>query len=96
MRLQGWIGKETENGRSGGEVWMDELLSIPEVAHQLGGISVWTVRAWLSQGRLRRTKVGGRTMVRQSELQKVITDGLTPKVAESATQIAALKPRATS
>ena len=54
---------------------MEQLLSIEETARRLGGISKWTVHAWLSQGRLRRTKVGGRTMIRESELQKVIQDG---------------------
>ena len=54
---------------------MDRLLSIEEAAATLGGISKWTVHAWLSQGRLRRTKVGGRTMIRESELQKVIEEG---------------------
>jgi len=51
---------------------MDELISIPEAARRLGGISVWTVRGWISQGRLLRTKVGRRTMLRISELSKVI------------------------
>jgi len=54
---------------------MDALLSVEEAARQLGGISKWTVHAWLSQGRLQRTKVGGRTMIRESELAKVIEDG---------------------
>lgn len=54
---------------------MDILLSVPEVARRLGDISHWTVYAWLSQGKLRRTKVGSRTMVRESELQRVIHDG---------------------
>jgi excisionase family DNA binding protein len=53
----------------------DKLFSIQEAAVHLGGISIWTVRAWLSQGRLMRTKVGGRTMVRESELQKLMEDG---------------------
>jgi excisionase family DNA binding protein len=60
---------------------MDDLLSVSEVARRLGGISKWTVYAWLSQGRMERTKVGGRTMIRESELSKVIHDGgkgLTP------------------
>ncbi len=52
----------------------DELLSIGEAAKRLGGISKWTVHAWLSAGKLRRTKVGSRTMIRESELQKVIRD----------------------
>ena len=54
---------------------MDALLSVEEAARRLGGISKWTVHAWLSQGRLQRTKVGGRTMIRESELTKVIEDG---------------------
>jgi excisionase family DNA binding protein len=54
---------------------MDVLLSVAEVGKRLGGISKWTIYAWLSQGKLQRTKVGGRTMIRESELQKVIQDG---------------------
>ena len=54
---------------------MDDLLSIEETAKRLGGISKWTVHAWLSQGKMQRTKVGGRTMIRESELQRVIEDG---------------------
>ena len=54
---------------------MDQLLSVVEAAKRLGGISRWTLYSWLSQGRLQRTKVGGRTMIRESELQKVIEDG---------------------
>lgn len=53
----------------------DSLVSVEEAAKRLGGISKWTVHAWLSQGRLRRTKVDGRTMIRESELTKVIEDG---------------------
>lgn len=53
---------------------MEQLLSIDEFAKRLGGISTWTVHSWLSRGRfgLTRTKVGGRTMLKESELQKVI------------------------
>jgi excisionase family DNA binding protein len=54
---------------------LDNLLSIEEAARRLGGISKWTLHAWLSKGKLQRTKVGGRTMIRESELQKVIEDG---------------------
>jgi excisionase family DNA binding protein len=63
--------QQFQNGR-----WtLEELVSVEEAARRLGGISKWTVHAWLSQGKLRRTKVGGRTMIRESELQKVIQDG---------------------
>ncbi len=54
---------------------MDNLLSVSEAAKRLGGISKWTLHAWLSKGKLQRTKVGSRTMIRESELQKVIEDG---------------------
>ena len=54
---------------------MEDLLSVEEAARRLGGISKWTVHAWLSQGKLQRTKVGGRTMIRESELARVIQDG---------------------
>jgi len=54
---------------------LDNLLSVEEAARRLGGISKWTLHAWLSKGKLQRTKVGGRTMIRESELQKVIEDG---------------------
>ena len=53
----------------------ETLLSVVEAAKRLGGISKWTVHSWLSKGRLQRTKVGGRTMIRESELAKVIQDG---------------------
>jgi excisionase family DNA binding protein len=58
-----------------GGVALESLISVEEAAKRLGGISKWTVHAWLSQGRLNRTKVGGRTMIRESELAKVIEDG---------------------
>jgi excisionase family DNA binding protein len=54
---------------------METLYSVEEAARRLGGVSKWTVHAWLSQGKLLRTKVGGRTMIRESELQRIIRDG---------------------
>ena len=54
---------------------MNALISVDEAAKRLGGISKWTVHAWLSQGRLQRVKVGSRTMIRESELEKVIQEG---------------------
>ena len=51
-----------------------DLLTTKEAAEVLR-VSHWTVSAWLSQGKLQRTKVGSRTMIRESELQRVIEDG---------------------
>jgi excisionase family DNA binding protein len=53
----------------------DKLFSVRAAAEWLGGVSVWTIRSWLSQGRLRRVKIGSRTMIRRSELEKLIDDG---------------------
>jgi excisionase family DNA binding protein len=58
-----------------GGLQMDELFSVEEAARRLGGLSKYTIHAWLSQGKLMRTKVGRRTMIRASELQRVIEDG---------------------
>ena len=54
---------------------MDTLLSVEEAARRLGGLSKYTIHAWLSSGKLQRTKVGSRTMIRESQLEKVIEDG---------------------
>jgi excisionase family DNA binding protein len=62
---------------------MDELLSVDEAARRLGGLSKYTIHAWLSSGKLRRTKVGSRTTIRESELQRVIEDGGKSPVARS-------------
>lgn len=57
----------------------DPLYSIPGAVkfYQKDGQgpTKWTIQSWLSRGRLQRTKVGGRTMIRQSELEKMIVDG---------------------
>jgi excisionase family DNA binding protein len=49
-----------------------KLYSVEDAAVFLGGISKWTVHAWLAKGKLRRTKVGARTMIRESDLQVFI------------------------
>lgn len=59
---------------------METLLSVEEAARKLGGLSKWTIHAWLAQGKLRRTKVGSRTMIRESELQRVIHDEPKPEL----------------
>jgi excisionase family DNA binding protein len=57
------------------ETAMDRLLSVNEAGALLGGISKYTIHSWLGSGKLRRTKVGRRTMIRESELQRVIEEG---------------------
>jgi excisionase family DNA binding protein len=54
---------------------LDTLLSVEEAARRLGGLSKYTIHSWLAKGKLRRTKVGSRTMIRESVLERVIQDG---------------------
>jgi excisionase family DNA binding protein len=51
---------------------MQNLMSVEQAAERLGGISKWTVNAWLSKGKLRRTKVGSRTMISEGDLQEFL------------------------
>lgn len=39
-------------------------------------LSHWTISAWLSQGKLRRIKVGSRTLIARSDLEKLLQEGL--------------------
>ena len=51
---------------------MENLYSVEEAAIKLGGISKHTVVLWLCKGKLRRTKIGRRTMISESELKRFI------------------------
>ena len=47
---------------------MGKLHSVESGAAFLGGLSPWTIRRCLTDGRLTRVKIGRRTMVYESEL----------------------------
>ena len=59
---------------------MERLYSVDEAADLLC-LSHWTIWGWLKSGKLRGAKVGGRRVIRESELQRVIIDD--PRPAES-------------
>jgi excisionase family DNA binding protein len=59
-------------GVVGGFPMTQTLLSVEQAAERLGGVSRWSIYSWLSQGRLRKTKVGSRVMIRESDLQAFI------------------------
>jgi len=65
-------------------VALEKLYSVEQAAQKLGGVSPWTIQAWLSQGRLRRTKVGRRTMIAESELERFIRSN-NPSLSEQET-----------
>jgi excisionase family DNA binding protein len=47
------------------------LLTTKEAA-ELVRVSPWTVSAWLSQGKLRRVKAGGRTLITKADLEAFV------------------------
>jgi hypothetical protein len=59
----------------------DPLYSVKGGAVLLG-ISHWTLWDHLKCGRIKRTKVGGRTMIRESELLKLVRDESATEAAE--------------
>lgn len=52
---------------------LEKLYRVEEAAKALG-ISHWTIWNYLRTGELQRTKIGGRTVIRESELKKLIVD----------------------
>ncbi len=50
---------------------MAELLTVKEAAEFLRA-NPGTVTAWLSKGRLKRVKAGGKTLIRRSELDRFV------------------------
>jgi excisionase family DNA binding protein len=49
-----------------------DLLTTKEAAELLR-VSHWTVSAWLSQGKLKRVKAGGRTLIAKTDLESFLT-----------------------
>ena len=50
---------------------METMINVNEAAEMLR-ISVFTVRNWLSQGRLKRVKIGGKTFLLKSEVEDLL------------------------
>jgi excisionase family DNA binding protein len=58
----------TKLPRSDKEMMVGDLLTTKEAAELLR-VSHWTVSAWLSQGKLKRVKAGGRTLIAKTDLE---------------------------
>jgi excisionase family DNA binding protein len=52
---------------------IEKVYSVPQAA-EITTLSKWTIWAMLTRGQLKRTKIGGRTVIRESELMKLIKD----------------------
>lgn len=53
---------------------IDDLVTTKQAAELLK-VSPWTISAWLSQGKLRRIKAGGRTLIAKADLEAFLTHG---------------------
>ena len=56
---------------------MDEtklVLDVKEAAHRLS-LSHWTIRKWISTGKITATHLGGRVMIEPRELMRLIEAG---------------------
>jgi predicted site-specific integrase-resolvase len=58
------------------------LLPIREFSRTMG-ISVWTARAWAYSGRIASVKLGARLQVPVSEVDRLIAEGMRPRVQEA-------------
>jgi excisionase family DNA binding protein len=56
------------------QMLLGDVVTIKEGAALLK-LSHYTIEAWLSQGKLRRIKVGSRTFIAKSDLEKLLQDG---------------------
>jgi len=53
---------------------MNQLLSIKTSAARLS-VSPWTIRAWVTQGRIASVKLGSRRLIPESEIDRIISEG---------------------
>ena len=54
---------------------LDRLLSLERTA-QLLSVSIWTIRKWVSIGRIKSVKIGSRRLIPKSEVQRITSEGL--------------------
>jgi excisionase family DNA binding protein len=53
----------------------DRLVSINDAASILA-ISPWTVRAWITQGKITSAKLGARRLIPESEINRLLTEAI--------------------
>jgi hypothetical protein len=76
--------RSKEQVHKGAQLLSEPLYTVRESAAETR-LSEWTIWDLLKKGRLMRTKVAGKTFVRESELRKLIVDSVNdPKRAKKA------------
>jgi excisionase family DNA binding protein len=53
---------------------MDSLKSIEETAEALG-LSPWTIRLYLRQGKIRPVRIGRRVLIEPEEIRRIVEEG---------------------
>jgi excisionase family DNA binding protein len=67
-----------ENQRVTAERWETErLVPVDEAAYRLG-VSPWTIRWWIQQGRIASNKLGARRLIPVSEIERLIAESRRP------------------
>lgn len=61
----------------------DNLLALPAAAARLG-VSIWTLRWWIQEGKVESNKLFGRRMVLESEIERLIAASKSPRRAGAA------------
>lgn len=60
----------------------ERLVPITDTARQLG-VSPWTIRWWIQEGKIASNKLFGRRLVPASEIQRLIAESRVPARAEA-------------
>jgi len=56
----------------------DRLVSIKDAAEILA-ISPWTLRAWITQGKISSAKLGARRLIPESEINRLLAEAITQR-----------------
>lgn len=65
------------------QVGQERLAPIPEAASRWG-VSIWTVRKWIQDGKIASNKLGSRRMIPVSEIERLIEATRVPARAVAA------------
>ena len=67
---------------------IEEKLHGLEIAAARLGIALWTLRAWVQKGKVASNKLGGRRLIAESEIQRLIESSHVPARADAETKTA--------
>jgi excisionase family DNA binding protein len=60
------------------------VVSVNEAAHALS-ISPWTIRAYITAGKLKSVRIGRRVLIEPSELERIVKSGREPRARRPVT-----------